>query len=212
MEASIAKLSKHQISTFFSKNTSSTQQQCDQEAERLTGMSVHATSVQGGISYTVVSDNETCVVQFRSGRSALDIDLLQCVEQAYMGFMPCHQWVGYLGELYVYTMGNVGGILLGTSYARITSPSYDERCQTLPGTLSSTSPTLLPPRQGNRAADFYPHRFFALAWHNIPSQMQQPNRAFLRDEYSSELLQLRKGLPVRFGPALDNLISKLGPL
>jgi hypothetical protein len=110
MEASIAKLSKYQISTFFSENASSTQQQCDQEAERLTGMSVHATPVQGGSSYTVVSDDETCVVQFRSSRFALDIDLLQCVEQAYMGFMPRHQWVGYLGELYVYTMGNVGGI------------------------------------------------------------------------------------------------------
>ena len=27
-----------------------------------------------------------------------------------MGFMLRHQWVRYLGELYVYTMGNVGGI------------------------------------------------------------------------------------------------------
>ena len=27
-----------------------------------------------------------------------------------MGFVPRHHWVGYLGELYVYTMGNVGGI------------------------------------------------------------------------------------------------------
>ena len=110
MESSIAKLSKHQISVFFSKNASSTQQQCDQEAERITGMTVHTSPVQGGNSYTVVSDDETCVVQFRSAGSALDIDLLQCVEQAYIGFMPRHQWVGYLGDLYVYTMGNVGGI------------------------------------------------------------------------------------------------------
>jgi len=110
MEASVAKLSKYQISTFFSDNTTATQKQCDQEAERLTGMSVHATSVQGGTSYTVMSDDETCVVQFRSVSSALDIDLLECVQQAYMGLTPRHRWVGYLGELFVYTMGNVGGI------------------------------------------------------------------------------------------------------
>ena len=110
MEVTIAKLSKHQISIFFSENTSSTQQQCDQEAERITGVSVHASSLQGATSYTVVSDDETCVVQFRSASSTLDIDLLQCVEQAYMGFMPRHQWVGYLSDLYVYTMSNVGGI------------------------------------------------------------------------------------------------------
>ena len=39
--------------------------------------------------------------------------------------------------------------------------------------------------------------------------MQHPSRASLRDEYSSELLQLQKGLLVRFRPMLDYLISKL---
>ena len=73
MEATIANLSKNQISIFFSENASSTQQQCDQEAERLIGMSVYKSFFQGGISYTVVCDDE---------------NLLQLVEQAYMGFMP----------------------------------------------------------------------------------------------------------------------------
>jgi Phosphotransferase enzyme family len=39
--------------------------------------------------------------------------------------------------------------------------------------------------------------------------MQHLSRASLRDKYSSELSQLRQGLPVRCGPTLDNLISKL---
>jgi len=187
MEASIVKLSNHQISTFFSNNASVTQQQCDQEAERLTGMSVHAASVQGGTSYTVVSDDETCVVQFRSGSSALDIDLLECVEQAYMGFMPRHQWVSYLGELYVYTMGNVGGISMYLA--------RDQLCKNNFSLLRRTVP------------DFA--KFFASAWHNTPIQMQRPSRTSLRDEYSSELSQLRQGLPMRFRPTLDYLISKL---
>ena len=87
-----------------------TQQQCDQEAERLTGMSVHTAPVQGGNSYTVLSNDETVVVQFRAGDSALDISLLECIEQAYGGFAPRHQFVGNMGELHVYTMSNVGGI------------------------------------------------------------------------------------------------------
>ena len=53
----------------------------------LTGMAVYASSFQGKISYSVVSDDETCLVQFRPARHALVIDFLQCVEQAYMRFM-----------------------------------------------------------------------------------------------------------------------------
>ena len=132
MEASIAKLSKYQISTFFSDNTSATQQQCDQEAERLTNMSVHATSVQRGTSYTVVSDDETCVVQFRPSSYALDVDLLECVEQAYMGFVPRHQWVGSLGELYVYTMGNVGGISMYLARDQLYKNDFSLLRQTVP--------------------------------------------------------------------------------
>jgi len=108
--ASIAKLSQVQITTFFSQNAPLTQQKCDQGAERLIRKPVHPTSVQGGTSYTVVSDDGTCVIQFRSSSSALDINFLKCVEQTYDGFMPHHEFIGVFGELYVYKMGNVGGI------------------------------------------------------------------------------------------------------
>ena len=39
--------------------------------------------------------------------------------------------------------------------------------------------------------------------------MECPSRASLLDEYSSDLKQLRQGLPERFHPTLDQLISKL---
>ena len=110
MEANLVELSKFQISNFFQKNAPATQQQCDLKAEQITGTSVYTTSLQGGDSYTVVSSDETCVVQFRAGYSALDIDFLGCIEQAYDGFTPRHQFVSNLGELHVYTMGNVGGV------------------------------------------------------------------------------------------------------
>lgn len=39
--------------------------------------------------------------------------------------------------------------------------------------------------------------------------MQCPDRLILYKEYSSQLISLRQGLPERFGPTLDELISKL---
>ena len=110
MEANLAELSKFQISNFFKKNAPATQQRCDREAERITGMSVHTTPLQGGQSYTVVSCDGTRVVQFRAGYSALDMDFVGCVERAYEGFTPRHRFVGKVGQLHVYTMLNVGGV------------------------------------------------------------------------------------------------------
>jgi len=110
MEANLAELSKFQISNFFKKNAPATQQQCDLQAELITGTSVYTTCLQGGDSYTVVSSDKTCVVQFRAGYSALAIDFLGCIEQAYDGFTPRHQFVDNVGQLHVYTMNNVGGV------------------------------------------------------------------------------------------------------
>ncbi|ETW85451.1 hypothetical protein HETIRDRAFT_32724 [Heterobasidion irregulare TC 32-1] len=110
MEANLAKLSKFQISNFFEKNAPATQQECDLEAERITGMSIHTTSLQGGQSYTVLTNDETRVVQFRAGYAALDMGFLGYIEQAYGRFTPHHESSGKLGQLHVYTMLNVGGV------------------------------------------------------------------------------------------------------
>ena len=110
MEANLAALAKHQISNFFTKNAPATQEKCNREAERITGMAVHTTSLQGGDSYTVVSNDEARIVQFRAGYSALDMDFLGCIEQTYDGFTPRHQFFGKLDELHIYTMDNVGGV------------------------------------------------------------------------------------------------------
>ena len=88
---------KYHISIFFSENAFST------EAGRLTGMSVHVSSIQGGISHT---DDE---------------NLLQCVEQAYplVGRLPRRALRLHDGQC---------GLDLDVSCSgpRITSPSYDE--------------------------------------------------------------------------------------
>ncbi|KAI0676844.1 hypothetical protein C8Q78DRAFT_1065547 [Trametes maxima] len=185
--ASIAKLSQAQITTFFMKNAPLTQRECDQEAERLVRKPVLPTSVQGGTSYTVTSEDDTCVVQFRSGNHSLDIGILKCVEQAYDGFTPYHEFIGVFGKLHVYKMDNVGGVSM-----------YLARQE-----LHRRNPSLL--RQ--TVSDFA--RFFASAWHNTPVLTHPPDREKLKQEYLSELEILRQGLPERFRTTLDNLIPQL---
>lgn len=108
MEASISRLSKKQISDFFSKTSHPTQQECDAEAERIAGTPVHPTTVQGGSSYTVVGGE--LVVQFRHIDRGLDLQLLECVERAYAGFTPRHRSGGTVGNLPVYVMDDLGGV------------------------------------------------------------------------------------------------------
>ncbi|EIN12676.1 hypothetical protein PUNSTDRAFT_130929 [Punctularia strigosozonata HHB-11173 SS5] len=171
MEASIAALSELQITRFFEKySPSTTQQQCNQRAEQLAGMSVHPTPVQGGTSYTVVSDDETCIVQFRLSDAILDTDLIDSVEKAYAGFTPSHRLVGNLGQLYVYTMNNVGGVAMYL------------------------------------ARDKLNENDFSLLRHAVSDFA---SRSSLLNEYSSKLSLLRQGLPVRFHPTLDYLITML---
>ena len=99
-----------------------TQQMCNEEAERITGMPVLPSTVQGGSSYTVVAGES--IVQFRVPRSALDLDLLGYVEQAYAGFTPRHSSAGREGELYIYTMNNVEGISMYLARNRLFRDNY----------------------------------------------------------------------------------------
>ncbi|EHK44204.1 hypothetical protein TRIATDRAFT_87271 [Trichoderma atroviride IMI 206040] len=187
MESSIAALSRHQISDFFAK-TCLTQQQCDEQAELIAGTPVHAAIVQGGTSYTVV--NEQIAVQFRAKDFMLDIEFLGHVERAYANFMPHHRCAGKLGDLYIYTMNNVGGISMYLARNEL----LQNDCQLLQRTLQDYA------------------RFFASAWHNTPASMLLPKRETLLEDYSSQLRKLYDGLPMRFRSTLDHLITRLPDL
>lgn len=108
MEQLISTLSNQQIARFFSKVAPLTQLECNREAERIAGEPGHPATVQGGTSYTFVT--ETFAIQFRKACAILDLDLLKHVEQAYAGFTPHHASAGKLGNVYVYKMNNVSGI------------------------------------------------------------------------------------------------------
>lgn len=54
MESAMERFRQYQISKFFSENGRPSQQQCNEEAERITGVSPKPTLVQGSRSYTVI--------------------------------------------------------------------------------------------------------------------------------------------------------------
>lgn len=140
MAPNIAALSRLQIRSFFEENTSVTQQQCNAEAQRITGQPVTATPSQGGTSYTV--EGGGTVVQFRVPSSPLEINLLRSIEQAYGVFVPRHEYRGKLGQVNVYEMNNMGGTCMYLArdelqsnnfyllwftvddYARLVNPSF----------------------------------------------------------------------------------------
>lgn len=111
LEKSVLALSAKQICDFFSKNTSATQEECNQLAQQILSQPVYPTPVQGVTSYTITAANDAgdSVVQFRNGDNALDIALFACIERVYSPFMPNHQYYGTLGALHVYKIANVGG-------------------------------------------------------------------------------------------------------
>lgn len=106
----MARLRQYQISKFFSADGRPSQQQCDEEAERITGVSPKPTLVQGASSYTVISGDYA--IQFRDGSDPLDLELLNHVQTAYAGFVPKTSDSGRLGELHIYKMDIVGGVSL----------------------------------------------------------------------------------------------------
>ncbi|TKW51385.1 hypothetical protein CTA1_2562 [Colletotrichum tanaceti] len=122
MPPNISALSQYQIRRFFQENDSVTQQQCNAEAQQITGQSVTATACQGGTSYTV--EGGEVVVQFRVPSSNLDMDLLPSIEQAYCGFAPRHEYRGKLGQVSVYTMNNIGGTCMYLARTELQSDNY----------------------------------------------------------------------------------------
>lgn len=113
MENIIADLAQMQIQTFFEANDHISQQECNEEAARLSGGVVQPTKVQGASSYTVTATTDgksSAVVQFRLADSPLPMAMLHLVEQSYRGFTPHHCDMGKFKGLPVFTMTDIGGV------------------------------------------------------------------------------------------------------
>lgn len=108
LSVDMSALSRMQIKAFFENNVPITQEQCNSKAREISGKPVVSpTTCQGGSSYTVASG--AMVIQFRAPGSFLDMNLMRCIEEAYLDFVPRHRDCGPFGNLRVYAMNNIGG-------------------------------------------------------------------------------------------------------
>ncbi|KAI8627860.1 hypothetical protein F5Y19DRAFT_486490 [Xylariaceae sp. FL1651] len=123
MAVDISALSWMQIETFFERNAPVTQKQCNDKAESISGKSVTPTACQSGTSYTV--DAGQVIVQFHPPSSPMDMNFINCIEQAYPDFTPRHKDCGSFHTLHVYTMNNVGGICMYLAQAYLHRNNYE---------------------------------------------------------------------------------------
>ncbi|KAM3466349.1 hypothetical protein NHJ6243_001089 [Beauveria neobassiana] len=188
MIPNISALSQFQIDNFFLANPSVTQEACNEEAERRAGCAVTPTLSQGGASYTVRGG--PLIVQFRTPNSDLDMKLLKSIEQAYIGFVPRHEYRGRLGDVLVYVMSDIGGVCMYLARAELQNNNYK----------------LLRVMLDDYA------EFLASAYHNIPIDMKIPCPTHMLNKYTSQLLRLRLALPSHFHAHLDKLIPVLPSL
>ena len=86
------------------------------------------------------SDDDTCVVQFRSGRSALFMSFLEYVGRAYEGFMPRHEFAANVGRLHVYMMSNMGGISMYFARGELHKNNFRLLRRTLPDVVATNVP------------------------------------------------------------------------
>jgi len=123
MAVNMSALSQMQIVTFFRRNDSVTQKQCNDKAESMAGELVSPTACQGGTSYTVYAGQ--VVVQFRVPGSLLDMNFIKSIEKAYQGFTPQHMDCGQLANLHVYKMNNIGGISMYLARENLQGNNYE---------------------------------------------------------------------------------------
>ena len=188
MQARVAELSRRQIVEFFSDNAPTTQEQCDQAAERILSRRVRPAPVQGSTSYTVVpiDDGGEYVVQYRASDSSLDLDFLRYIEQTYGRFVPHHWDSGKLDKLHIYTMDNVGGVSVYLALDQL----HGDHCYLLRQTLQDfarfvdTIPTFPPfPSDAEKTARLtLPTQLLRLgvAQHASIDAVPQPRGAVLR--------------------------------
>ncbi|KAH6712140.1 hypothetical protein BKA61DRAFT_80474 [Leptodontidium sp. MPI-SDFR-AT-0119] len=180
------RLSRAQISTFFSSNTSATREQCDKLAVELLAGPVSTTPIQGGTSYTVQRQQVRKVVQFRA--SKLDMVHLGIIQQVYDKFVPRCLYHGLLGSLHVYIWDWVSG----PAFCRVRREMF---------TLDAEQ------RLSQTVQDFA--RFFASAWVNRLTVEAPPG---LQAEYEAILDTLFIELPDSLRPTISKVRENLSLL
>jgi hypothetical protein len=112
------------INSFFTSNTTATQQQCDDFAMSHADGPVSPVQIQGAFSYTLTAGTDMpTLFQFRLQDSSLDTNIMSLAKAVHPQFVASCQYHGTIGQsqpLHIYEMDN----LPGTAYimARDISP------------------------------------------------------------------------------------------
>jgi len=102
------------IQQFFENLTTATRAECDVKATSLIGAPVKPMPIQGEWSYTVTGESsQTDVVQFRAGRSKLNMENINIAMEVHTKDVPkCvyHGQIGGQNPLSIYTMEKRPGV------------------------------------------------------------------------------------------------------
>lgn len=101
------------ITQFFTSNTSTTQQQCDERATSLIGSAIRPVNIQGAFSYTVAGVFSAKIVQFRVPNSQLNTSLLSLAKSIHgntVADCSYHGDIGHPKPLMIYVMEKLPGV------------------------------------------------------------------------------------------------------
>ncbi|OBS26108.1 hypothetical protein FPOA_00051 [Fusarium poae] len=102
------------IQQFFESLTTATRAECDIKATSLIGAPVRPMPIQGSWSYTVTGESsDTDVVQFRAGRSKLNMKNVNIAMEVHTKYVPQCIYLGQIGgrnPLSVYVMEKCSGV------------------------------------------------------------------------------------------------------
>ncbi|KAF1958943.1 hypothetical protein CC80DRAFT_490711 [Byssothecium circinans] len=174
------------IQLFFSTFTTATRAECDIKAASLVGGPVKPVPVQGLLSYTVIAGpSQADIVQFRAGRSKLDMNIAKLVHTRCAPKCSYHGQIGGQFPLSIYVMDKLDGL-----------------CYIQTRDMSPEGKAELEIRQFRTVGDLA--RFFVAAW-------KQPQRVTptvinnLRHELEVDLHRLSQKLPDRFTGTLNHI-------
>lgn len=100
------------MSDLFDTHTEVTQDACNEFAQEKTGGPVNAVGWQGHHSYTVESNIEQIIIQFRSKESSLDLETTALAKAIHGSLAPTTNLLGYMpnSEVYIWSMEKLPGI------------------------------------------------------------------------------------------------------
>ncbi|KAM5474553.1 hypothetical protein MauCBS54593_002129 [Microsporum audouinii] len=169
-----------EIVLFFKEHAPTTRQQCDSLAISLLGEPIECVPIQGQFSYTLLAGPEPTIIQFRSIKSQLDLNITSLAKSIHGTLAAKTKASGVIGDnIFVYIIERLPGVAYATLRFDI-----EKQVNTVVGLA----------------------RFFAASW--IKAQPRPEIQ--LQNEYDRKLEQLAKSMPPYLTEAIVFCRTQLG--